>query len=71
MLDSHIVVSHGANMRVDSFVYTKEGLQDAFGHVKNGGLMSVSFSLPNALMGTKVFQILKSLPGAGQPVAWF
>jgi spermidine synthase len=69
VLDSHIVVSHGANMRVDSYVYTKEGLQDAFNHLKDGGLLSVSFALPNALMGEKVFQLLKSLPGAGQPVA--
>jgi spermidine synthase len=69
VLDSHIVVSHGANMRVDSYVYTREGLQDAFDHLKNGGLMSVSFALPNALMGEKVFRLLKSLPDAGQPVA--
>ena len=69
VLDSHIVVSHGANMRVDSFVYTKEGLLDAFDHLKSGGLMSVSFALPTPLMGEKVFRILKSLPNAGQPVA--
>jgi spermidine synthase len=69
VLDSHIVVSHGANMRVDSYVYTKEGLQDAFDHLKSGGLLSVSFALPNTLMGEKVFAILKALPGAGQPVA--
>jgi spermidine synthase len=69
VLDSHIVVSHGANMRVDSFVYTKEGMRDAFDHLKKGGLMSVSFALPNVLMGEKVFQILKSLPNSGPPVA--
>ena len=69
VFDSHIVVSHGANMRVDSFVYTKEGLQDAFDHLKKGGLMSVSFALPTSLMGEKVFEILKALPNAGQSVA--
>ena len=69
VLDSHIVVSHGANMRVDSFVYTQEGLKDAFDHVKDGGLLSVSFALPNRLMGEKVFAILKALPDAGAPVA--
>jgi spermidine synthase len=69
VLDSHVVVSHGANMRVDSFVYTQEGLRDAYDHLKTGGLMSVSFALPNHLMGDKVFSILKSLPAAGQPVA--
>lgn len=69
VLDSHVVVSHGANMRVDSFVYTQEGLKDAFDHLKLGGLMSVSFALPNHLMGEKVFRILKTLPDAGPPVA--
>jgi len=69
VLDSHVVVSHGANMRVDSFVYTQEGLKDAFDHLKPGGLISVSFALPNHLMGEKVFRILKTLPDAGLPVA--
>ncbi|HEX4637174.1 MAG TPA: hypothetical protein VH189_13385, partial [Rhizomicrobium sp.] len=69
VLDSHVVVSHGSNMRVDSFVYTQEGLKDAFDHLKSGGLMSVSFALPTHLMGEKVFRILKSFPNAGQPVA--
>jgi spermidine synthase len=69
VLDSHIVVSHGNNMRVDSFVYTREGLADAYVHLKQGGLMSVAFALPNLTMGEKVFQILRALPGAGAPVA--
>jgi spermidine synthase len=69
VLDSHTVVSHGANMRVDSFVYTREGLQDAFNHLKPGGLLSVSFALQTPLMGEKIFRILKSLPDAGAPVA--
>ena len=69
VLDSHTVVSHGANMRVDSFVYTREGLQDAFDHLKPGGLLSVSFALQTPLMGEKIFHILKALPGAGAPVA--
>jgi len=69
VLDSHTVVSHGANMRVDSFVYTREGLRDAFDHLKQGGLLSVSFALQTRLMGEKIFHILDTLPGAGKPVA--
>jgi SAM-dependent methyltransferase len=69
VLDSHIVTSYGANLRVDSFVYTREGLQAAFDHVKPGGLLSVAFALPNPIMGEKVFRILKELPGAGSPIA--
>src|SRR6185503_2151565 len=33
------------------------------------GLLSVSFALQTSLMGEKIFHILRSLPGAGTPVA--
>jgi spermine/spermidine synthase len=69
VLDSHILLSHGSNVRLDSFVYTKEGLTEAYAHLKPGGLMSVSFALPNLRMGFKIFSILSELPGAGAPVA--
>ena len=35
VLDSHILLSRGSNVRLDSFVYTKEGLAEAY-----AGLMS-------------------------------
>src|SRR5262249_2079690 len=69
VLDSHIVVSHGSNVRVDSYVYTMEGLREAFDRLKPGGLMSVSFALPNPLMGNKIFRIFLALPHAGPPKA--
>ncbi|MEZ0224980.1 MAG: hypothetical protein ACAH83_10530 [Alphaproteobacteria bacterium] len=69
VLDSHILLSHGSNVRLDSFVYTKEGLTEAYNLLKNGGLMSVSFALPNLLMGQKIFSMLSDMPGAGKPVA--
>ena len=69
VLDSHVLLSHGSNVRVDSFVYTEEGLRDAYAHLKQGGLMSLSFALPNDLMGSKIYRMLKALPEAGAPVA--
>ena len=71
VLDSHILLSHGSNVRVDSFVYTKQGLQDAYAHLKPGGLMSVSFALSSPLMGAKIYNIMKSFEGAGKPVVIF
>lgn len=68
-LDSYIVVSQGANLRVDSYVYTEQGLQSAFDHLKPGGLLSVAFALPNDTTGEKVFKILQGLKDAGPPVA--
>jgi spermidine synthase len=69
VLDSHVVASYGANVRVDSYVYTQEGLRAAYDHLKPGGLMSVAFALPQYVMGEKVFRILSGFPGAGRPVA--
>jgi spermidine synthase len=69
VLDAHILLSHASNVRLDSFVYTSEGFKEAFSHLKPGGLMSVSFALPNSLMGKKIYALLKGLPEAGKPVA--
>ena len=69
VLNSHILLSHGSNVRLNSFVYTKEGLAEAYSHLRPGGLMSVSFALPNLRMGFKIYSILSGLPGAGAPVA--
>jgi spermidine synthase len=69
VLDSHILVSQGSNVRLDSFVYTQEGLEDAFRHLKRGGLMSLAFALTSDLMGHKVYAMLRQLPKAGKPVA--
>ncbi|MEZ0222945.1 MAG: hypothetical protein ACAH83_00195 [Alphaproteobacteria bacterium] len=67
VLDSHILLSHGSNVRVDSFVYTVEGLREAYERLKPGGLMSVSFALPNVKMGFKIYSMLEQLQGAGRP----
>lgn len=71
VLDSHILLSHGSNVRLDSFVYTQQGLAEAFARLKPGGLMSVSFTLPNELMGRKIYSMLTALAGAGKPIAIF
>ncbi len=69
-LDSHILLSHGSNVRVDSFVYTQEGLQEAYRQLKPGGVLSLSFLLSNQNMGKKIYFMLKNLPGAGRPVVF-
>ena len=54
-------------MRIDSFVYTQEGLREAYDHLKEGGLMSVSFALTNSLMGKKIYHMLSAFPNTGHP----
>jgi spermidine synthase len=69
VLDSHTALSHASNLRVDSYVYTREGIAEAFRLLKPEGVLSVAFALPNESLGFKLSHILQDLPGAGQPLA--
>ena len=69
MLDSHTALSHASNLRVDSYVYTREGIAEAFKLLKPDGVLSISFTLVNDALGFKLSKILRELPGAGKPLA--
>src|SRR5215468_6363992 len=69
VLDSHTALSHASNLRVDSYVYTREGITEAFKLLKPDGVMSISFALPNDSLGFKLSHILQGIPGAGRPLA--
>jgi SAM-dependent methyltransferase len=69
VLDSHTALSHASNLRVDSYVYTREGITEAFRLLKPDGVMSIAFALPNESLGFKLSHILSGIPGAGKPLA--
>jgi spermidine synthase len=69
VLDSHTALSHASNLRVDSYVYTREGIAEAFKLLKPDGVMSIAFALPNESLGFKLSHILQDIPGAGKPLA--
>ena len=69
VLDSHTALSHASNLRVDSYVYTREGIAEAFRLLKPDGVVSVAFALPNESLGFKLSHILQDIPGAGKPLA--
>jgi spermidine synthase len=69
VLDSHTALSHASNLRVDSYVYTREGITEAFNLLKPDGVMSIAFALPNESLGYKLSHILQGMPGAGKPLA--
>ena len=69
VLDSHTALSHASNLRVDSYVYTREGITEAFNLLKPDGVMSIAFALPNESLGFKLSHILSGIPGAGKPLA--
>ena len=62
VLDSHTALSHASNLRVDSYVYTREGITEAFKLLKPDGVMSISFALPNESLGFKLSHILRVSP---------
>ena len=45
LLDSHAMFSSMSSLRLDNYVYTREGLAAGWAHVRDGGVMSVSFSV--------------------------
>lgn len=59
LLDSHALLSHAANVRLDSFVYTLEGLKEARERLAPGGLLSLNFCVLNPRMGRKIYLTLK------------
>jgi len=69
VLDSHTSLSHASNLRVDSYVYTREGIAEAFKLLKPDGVVSIAFALPNESLGFKLSHVLSDMPGAGKPLA--
>jgi hypothetical protein len=68
--DTTLLLAHGSNVRLDTYVFTQEGLRAAFSHLKPGGFLSTGFVLGDntPLIGKKMYRMLKDLPGAGTPV---
>jgi len=60
LLDSHTLLSHGSSVRLDSFVYTVEGLREARSHLKPSGAMSLSFSVISPNLGRKIYLMLQN-----------
>ena len=69
MQDTTIVMSYGTGVRFDTYLFTREGLREAYDSLKPGGMMSVSFMLPpGSHIAPRIYTILKELPDAGAPM---
>jgi spermidine synthase len=71
LLDSHTLLSQASSVRLDSFVYTVEGLREARSRLKPDGVLSVSFSVLNKALGTKIYQMLKQAFDGKEPLCFF
>jgi SAM-dependent methyltransferase len=68
LLDSQQVLSAFGSVRLDNFVYTVEGMRDAFACVKPEGLLVVTFELYEPWIGERIAGVLQQATGQ-QPIA--
>lgn len=59
LLDSHALLSHASSVRLDSFVYTVEGLRDAKDRLLDGGIVSLSFCVLSPEIGRKLYLMME------------
>jgi SAM-dependent methyltransferase len=68
LLDSHTLLSHASSVRLDSFVYTVEGLREARQRLNPHGILSLSFSVMNPQLGRKIYLMLQNAFNGRGPV---
>ena len=68
MLDSHTLLSQGSSVRLDSFVYTVEGLREARSRLKPDGMISLSFFVLSKSLGRKIYLMLQEAFDGRSPI---
>ena len=68
VLDSHTLLSHASGVRLDSYVYTLEGLREARARLAPGGVMSLSFAVMSDEIGRKLYLMMQEAFGGRPPV---
>ena len=67
LLDSHTLLSNFTNINLDSYVYTRESIEEAKAHLAEGGIISLSFFVQTnyVWLGWKVYRLVTDV--FGQP----
>ncbi len=68
LLDSHTLLSHASSVRLDSFVYTVQGLREARARLNPGGALSLSFSMMTPQLGRKLYLMMQQAFDGRAPV---
>jgi len=68
LLDSHTLLSQGSSVRLDSFVYTVEGLREARARLKPDGMLSLAFTLVSDALGHKIYLMLQQAFDGRPPI---
>ena len=69
LLYSHTLLSHGSSVRLDSFVYTVEAFREARERLKDGGTLSLAFSLLSHEQGPRLYLMLQEAFDGAPPIA--
>jgi hypothetical protein len=68
LLDSHTLLSQASSVRLDSFVYTVQGLSEAKARLRTGGILSLSFTVLNDGQGRKIYLMMQQAFDGHPPV---
>ncbi len=68
LLDSHTLLSQSSSVRLDSFVYTVEGLRESRARLKDGGILSLSFAIMSDELGHKVYEMMRESFDSHPPI---
>jgi len=60
-LDSHTLFSSMSSVRLDNFVYTVECLEEAKDHLKEDGMVALTFSVAKRWMGARLDEMLSTV----------
>ena len=64
LLDSHAMFSAMSSLRLDNYVYTREGIAAGWRHVNDQGVLSVSFSVyAGDWMQQRIYRMIKDATG--------
>jgi SAM-dependent methyltransferase len=70
LLDSHTLLSGRSSVRLDSFVYTVEGLREARARLRPDGMVSLTFCLLSRPLGRKLYLMLQEAFDGQEPRAF-
>ncbi|EKD82767.1 MAG: spermidine synthase-like protein [uncultured bacterium] len=68
LLDSHSLLSHASSVRLDSFVYTVEGIRDAKNRLAEDGIVCLSFCILSQEIGRKIYLMMKEAFDGNPPI---
>ncbi len=63
LLDSHAVFSAMSSLRLDNYVYTVEGIRAGWAHVKEGGVLALSFATADSWLMMRLQELVRQGTG--------